>query len=68
LVCPECGEQDAALRIDLNDLKAEVTCSNCDMGQTVDQIIERLTEQLDRWQGVSQWIETAKQFVYGQES
>jgi hypothetical protein len=69
LICPECGADDSALRIDLNDLRGgEVTCSNCDLELTVDQIVKRLTEQLTRWQKVQRWIELAQEVIQGDDS
>jgi uncharacterized protein (DUF983 family) len=58
VLCPECGDQEAIVRMDLNDLKA-CTCSSCDAEFSPADAVAKATEQLRRWQAVARWVEIA---------
>lgn len=58
VLCPECGDAEATVRIDLNDLKA-VVCSSCDAEFSPAAAVAKAAEQLARWQAVARWIDLA---------
>lgn len=58
VLCPECGDQEATVRLDLNDLKA-CTCSSCDAEFSPAEAVSKAAEQLRRWTAVAKWIEMA---------
>lgn len=58
VLCPECGDQEATVRLDLNDLKA-CSCSSCDAEFSPAEAVAKVAEQLARWQAVARWVEMA---------
>jgi|HubBroStandDraft_3_1064219.scaffolds.fasta_scaffold106299_2 hypothetical protein len=58
VVCPFCGDQEATVRIDLNDLKA-CTCTSCDEEFSPAAALAKVTEQAKRWAAVVKWVEMA---------
>lgn len=58
LTCPFCGDADATVRMDLNDLKA-CTCSGCDEEFSPQQARDKAAEMLKRWDAVCRWVDMA---------
>lgn len=58
IVCPECGDQEATVRLDLNDVRS-LTCSSCDAEFTPADAVAKVADQLRRWQAVAKWVEMA---------
>jgi hypothetical protein len=58
--CPYCGDREAAVKIDLNDLGACV-CSSCDEEFSARDAAREAAEQLKRWEAVVRWVEMAGQ-------
>lgn len=58
VVCPMCGDDEATIHIDLNEL-ALCSCDSCGEKFTPAVAVARFTNQLRRWQAVARWIEMA---------
>lgn len=58
VLCPECGDSDATVRMDLNNLTA-CQCSSCDAEFSPREAMAKLIEQLTRWEAVVRWVEMA---------
>lgn len=58
VICPFCGDKEAAVTIDLSDLKT-ITCSACEEEFSARDAVEKATEQLKQWQAVARWVEMA---------
>ena len=57
LPCPFCGDDEAAIRLDINDPDHTCTCGNCDEEFTVSAAIKVLTVKLESWQAVAEWAD-----------
>ncbi len=57
--CPECGQEDVAITLDLTDL-ASVWCSNCEAEFSPEDAVKSLQEKAAEWERVVRWIEAAK--------
>lgn len=57
LLCPECGNPDAAVRMYLSTM--ECCCSECDWEGTAKQAVVKMAVQLAKWQAVARWVEMA---------
>ena len=55
LICPFCGDADAAFTLDLLDGDT-MTCGQCDTEFTADQARERLDELAACWAPVLDWL------------
>ena len=62
VACPHCGNPDATVQIDLNDLSA-CTCSTCDEEFSAEQARDLLAAKLAQWEAVCRWIALAPQAV-----
>jgi transcription elongation factor Elf1 len=58
VTCPFCGDHEATVRIDLNDLTT-VHCSSCDEEYSPKRARDRAAEQLSRWDAVCRWLDLA---------
>lgn len=58
VTCPFCGDTEATVRIDLNDLTA-CTCSSCDAEFSPTQARDVAAEALRRWDRVVAWVAMA---------
>jgi hypothetical protein len=56
--CPFCGDSEATVKIDLNDLGACV-CSSCDEEFSPGDAAREATKQLRQWEAVVRWVEMA---------
>lgn len=58
LCCPMCGDAEATVKMDLNNLKS-CECNACGEEFSPADAVAKLTEQLNRWQAVARWIDMA---------
>jgi len=58
LACPYCGADDAALTLDVTELKT-LSCGNCDEEFTPRQAVARAAERLREWERLARWVEMA---------
>jgi hypothetical protein len=58
VLCPFCCDEEATVRIDLNDLKACV-CTSCDAEFCPAEAIAKVADQLKRWEAVARWADAA---------
>jgi hypothetical protein len=62
VVCPMCGDVEATVSLDLNDVRA-LSCSSCDAEFTPAAAVAKAAEQLARWQAVEKWISMATELA-----
>jgi hypothetical protein len=62
VTCPFCGDSDATVRLNLNDLR-QLECSSCDEAFTAAEAVARAQEALEAWWRVAQWIQGAQGLV-----
>jgi hypothetical protein len=58
VICPECGDPEATVRINLNDLK-ECECSSCGAEFSARDAAEKAAANARRWAAVCRWVELA---------
>jgi uncharacterized protein (DUF983 family) len=58
VVCPYCGDVEAAIRLDVNNVHA-LTCSSCDEEFSPQQARDKAAAVLARWEAVVRWVELA---------
>lgn len=58
VTCPCCGDPEATVKIDLNDLAA-CECSGCGEEFSPAEAVARLSKELERWEKVARWAEMA---------
>jgi transposase-like protein len=66
VVCPFCGDPDATVSIDLNDL-ASCTCNSCSEDFSPKQAVAKLADQLKRWRAVERLGELAAVALAGED-
>lgn len=69
LKCPRCNAE-SSITLDLNDLKGEMLCHDCEETFTVDQAVQEATVASEtwkaaakRWEAVASWISVADRFI-----
>jgi hypothetical protein len=62
VVCPFCGDREAAITINLNDLTT-CRCDACDEEFTPREALEQATRQMERWARVVRWFESASELA-----
>jgi uncharacterized protein (DUF983 family) len=60
--CPHCHDEDATVRIDLNNL-AVCTCSACDEEFSPREARDLVAAELARWEAVCRWVEMASELT-----
>jgi transposase-like protein len=58
VTCPLCGDTEATVRIDLNNL-ANCVCSSCDDEFTPETARAKAAAELARWEAVCRWVAMA---------
>src|SRR3954469_4069688 len=58
VTCPMCGDVEATIALDLNDVRS-LTCSSCSSEFTPAAAVAKAAEQLARWQAVARGVELA---------
>jgi transposase-like protein len=66
VTCPKCGDPEATIRLDLNNLQ-EVECSSCSETFSAREAARLAAEQARRWEAVARWIEMAGEAVAGDD-
>ena len=56
VVCPFCGDADATLALDINDV-SKITCSGCDETFSAQQAYEKAAATAARWASIVAWVE-----------
>jgi Zn ribbon nucleic-acid-binding protein len=56
VLCPKCGDPEATIRLDLNNLQ-EVECSSCSETFSARQAVKDAAENARRWEAVARWID-----------
>lgn len=58
VVCPFCGDADATLSLDINDV-SRITCSFCDEVFTAQQAYEKAAAAAAWWASIAEWVANA---------
>jgi transcription elongation factor Elf1 len=58
VTCPFCGDQEATVRIDLNNVNV-IVCTSCDEEFSPSAAVAKVADQLRRWEAVARWVEMA---------
>lgn len=58
VTCPMCGDAEATVKLDLNNL-TECVCSSCDAEFSPREAMTKALEMLNRWTAVVRWVEMA---------
>ena len=56
--CPKCGDPDAVVRMNLNDLR-EIECTSCGETYSAREAAETAAESARRWAAVARWVDMA---------
>ena len=62
VLCPKCGDPEATIRMDLNNL-SEVECSSCSETFSAREAARLMTAAARRWEAVARWVEMAGEAV-----
>ncbi len=62
VTCPKCGDPEATIRLNLNDL-SQIECNSCDESFSARQAAKEAAENARRWEAVARWIEMAGEAV-----
>lgn len=62
VLCPLCGDPDATVSLDLNDL-TRCECSNCGEDFAPADAIRHLTVETEKWKAIARWIAMAPEAV-----
>jgi ribosomal protein L37AE/L43A len=62
LICPECGEPEARIMMDLFDV-GECECKDCGSTFTVVAAVKKASEALEAWRRVERLTELARQLA-----
>jgi hypothetical protein len=62
LTCPECGENDATIMLDLESLN-ECKCENCDERFSIVAAVKKASETLEAWRKIERLSELARQLA-----
>jgi len=58
VLCPMCGDADATVRIDLNNL-SQIECNSCGETFSAREAARNAAENARRWEAVARWVEMA---------
>jgi ribosomal protein L37AE/L43A len=62
LCCPECGESEARIMMDLFDV-GECECKDCGLTFTVVAAVKKASEALEAWHKIERLTELARQLA-----
>ena len=55
VTCPYCSDEDAIVRIEINDLDI-VTCSSCEAEFSPAEAVAHLAGRMAEWSAVARWV------------